>query len=254
MSKKRKADPKPVTPVAPKFQGSEVRYGGRTVGKTYLDANGNMITDYLEDPAEAQRKAQRQSKIDAYEGKINVFDPKMISQWDQTKQAFSDKNREGFDKMWDESSRQTREDTASRFGNIDTSVYSDRMSDLDEMKSNAYTDISRDSQLLREQLQDNELDKRYQYLNWLQSGVDNAESMAQQAYNNATSSNQLINNFNQGNYGTQAGIYGNDLSSWTNLENQRRQQQEAGLFRKIFGGISTAAGLGLVSILLANVF
>ena len=242
MGKKKKATPitpAPIAPTAPAFSASGVYMDGIQRAKTYKDpVTGELRTEYISDPNELAQKKAREAQIAAYEGQINTFDPSLTSQWDKIRNDYINRNSKEFDQQWDKSSRNTLNDIVSRFGNTDTSIYRDSMKDLDRIKADAYTKIAQDASVTGEQLKQQELQNRYNYLNQLRQGIQDYNTERNTLFDQANNGSSLINNYNNQQFGTNAGIYSAQLNSYNQALDRAAQQKaskKSALGRSISG-------------------
>ena len=58
-------------------------------------------------------------------------------------------------------------DIASRFGNLDNSIFLDNLSDIEDKRLEAVSDFAQDVQTYRQDLINDELSNRYNYLDYL---------------------------------------------------------------------------------------
>lgn len=197
----------PAPAAAPEFTPSIVRYGGVDISKTYKDASGNVITEYLQSEEDKALNEWRKNKISELEPQINVFSDDLQNSWKEIANANKNKSLEEFNALWEPITRMTREDLWAR-GLGNSSIASDTQYNQDKIKSKAIESIANDYVAELQELQNNELSNRYLYLNYLNGGVENMEQDAFTAMttgilnNNSVNSNNteiwksLLNNYN----------------------------------------------------------
>ena len=61
-----------------------------------------------------------------------------------------------------------KNDIASRFGNLDNSVFMDNLNSIEANRANSINDLAQDVLAKRDELVNNELSQRYTYLSFLQ--------------------------------------------------------------------------------------
>ncbi len=200
----------PAPAASPEFTPSVVRYGGVDVSKTYKDASGNVITEYIQSDEDKALDSWRKSQISELEPEINVFSADLQKSWTDIASAQKNQSLDQFNTLWDPIARSTREDLWSR-GLGDSSIASDTQKNQDQIKAKALESIANDYVAELQELQNNELSNRYAYLNYLNNGIEN---MTQDAFTSLTSG--LLNN-NTAN--------SNNLETWKTLVNQYNNDQ-----------------------------
>ena len=100
--------------------------------------------------------------------------------------------------------QELQENVASRFGNLDNSVFMDNLKGIESKRAEAISDLATNLQSKQSSLINNELSNRYNFLNYLsnlQNNINNniqntisASRNSSQVYNNTTSSS---NNFDE---------------------------------------------------------
>lgn len=214
----------PAPPAAPEFSPSIVRYGGVDISKSYKDASGNVITEYLESPEEKALKKWRQEQVSQFEPQINVFSPELQKTWDDIASSRKTQSMDQFNSLWDPVSRKTREDLWSR-GLGNSSIAADTQRNQDQIKAKALEDIANKYVADKQNLQNNELSNRYMYLNYLNGGLEN---MTQDAFSAMTSG--LLNSNSANNNNTE--IWKTMLDQY-NRTNQDKNQKR-GWFYPLF--------------------
>jgi hypothetical protein len=137
-------------PQAPAFSSSEIRYGNKVVGKTYQDPyTGSIISKYYPDPAEEERRALIQQKINQIAPTLGVTAPELAAQYNQTEQAYVDDATSKFLDQYNPTLRDLREDIASRFGTLATSQFVDNLNNLEKVKASAFSDIINQGKMLK---------------------------------------------------------------------------------------------------------
>jgi predicted ATP-dependent endonuclease of OLD family len=197
----------PAPAATPEFSPSVVRYGGVDISKTYKDAAGNVITEYIQSDEDKATDVWRKSQISQLEPQINVFSQELQDSWNEIASAQKNQSIDQFNTLWDPIARSTREDLSAR-GLSNSSIASDTQYNQDKIKAKALESIANDYVSELQNLQNNELSNRYMYLNYLNGGVEN---MTQDAFtamttgllnsNSANSSNTevwktLLDNYN----------------------------------------------------------
>lgn len=156
---------------SPKFTPSIIRYGGIDIAKTYKDKSGNIITEYFQSEEDKALDEWRKSQIAELEPQINVFSQDLQDSWKEIATANKNQALDEFNSMWDPIARSTKEDLWAR-GLSNSSIAADTQYNQDKIKSKAIESIANDYVSELQTLQNNELNNRYAYLNYLNGGID----------------------------------------------------------------------------------
>ena len=178
------------------FVPTRVVSNGETLAKQYKK-NGAVVTDISLPKESAARKTKLQNLLNEYENSINTFSPDLTSQFEAIAKARKNSALQNFASLYEPSVRNAREDYFSRLGTLDSTAYMDRYNALENTRAQAYADIATDYEANLEELKNNELSRRYNYLNYLQNGL-NALNNQNNAYLSAVSnlSSSYTNNYN----------------------------------------------------------
>jgi len=197
-------------PTVPDFTPSTIKYGDTVIAQTYKDANGNVVTEYLQSEEDKALKEWRQSQISELEPNINVFSDELLQQWEDIATAKENQSVEQFNALWDPIAKSTREDLWSR-GLADSSIAADVQKNQDEVKADALESIANDYTAELQDLENNELSNRYAYLYYLNDGLEN---MTQDAFTAMTTGLLSSNTTNS-----------NNIDTWKTLLNQYNYEQ-----------------------------
>lgn len=226
MSKKKTSS----APKAPAFQNSSVFNGDQLVSQTYQDPTYGIVTKYVASPEQQASKAAAQSRINAILPTLGQTSPEMSAQYDSIANAYSDNAKAAFDRIYDPSLRNLREDAGARFGTTQATPYYDQLNNLEtNVKAPAYAQIANDATMQKQNLYNNAQSQKLQEL----QSLGYVLSGDQQNFLNGLSSSQT--NSNNGNsFNLQN--YQNALNAYNFNQNKNAQAQGYGL---------QALGLGL---------
>lgn len=214
-------------PSYPKYEfvPTAVVSNGQTLAKQYKQ-NGTVFTDISLPQESVERKNKLQNLLNEYENSINTFSPELDAQFESIASARKNSALRNFENLYEPSARNAREDYFSRLGTLDSTAYLDRYNALEKTRAQAYADIANDYEANLEELKNNELSRRYNYLNYLQNGlnsINNQNNAYLSAVNNLSSSyTNSYNNYLNSLYGAQSANSG------------------GGLFGNVLGGLGTA--------------
>lgn len=229
MSKKKPAP----APKSPAFQNSSVFNGDDLVSQTYQDPTYGIVTKYNSSPEQQAAKAAAQARINALLPTLGQSSPEMSAQYDQMANAYSDNAKASFDRIYDPSLRNLREDAGARFGTTQATPYYDQLTSLEKnVKAPAYAQIANDATQQKQNLYNNAQSQKLQEL----QSLGYVLSGDQQNFLNGLSSSQT--NSNNGNSFNLTN-YQNALQNYQFNQSRGSQAQGLGL---------QALGLGLSSL------
>ena len=154
------------------FTPSTVIANGEVLAKQYANNDGTIVTDISLSQDDVDRKKKLKQLLEDYENSLNVFSPELNSQFETIASAKKQNALNSFHSMYEPVAREAREDYFSRLGTLDSTAYLDRFNALEKTKQQAYSDIANDYVANLSELKNNELINRYNYLNYLKSGLN----------------------------------------------------------------------------------
>ncbi|MDD3594398.1 MAG: hypothetical protein PHX18_07205 [Candidatus Gastranaerophilales bacterium] len=165
------------TPDVPeyKFVPTYIQQDGQTLASNYYDPVLQAYVTNVATSAEDQaRKSYLKNQLSEYEKGINTFSPELVNQWENIANAQKQSAVGYFDSMYEPAARSAREDYFARLGTLDSTAYLDRQNDIEKTRQQAYADIANNYVANMDTLKQNELSNRYNYLNYLQNGINGA--------------------------------------------------------------------------------
>lgn len=133
---------------------------------------------------------------------LNVFSADTQKALNNQVQSYINQGIDDINQIYEPMLNNLQNDIASRFGNLDNSIFMDNLSQIENSRAQAVSDFSQDVQTYRQDLINNELANRYDYLNYL-------NSYRQQIYSNilnALNSSQNLSNLSNSYYSNLNGI------------------------------------------------
>lgn len=118
---------------------------------------------------------------------INVFSDDTIKSLNNQVNAYLNQGLNMLNNTYTPMIRDMQNDVARRFGNTNNSMFMDNLNDIESKRAGAISDLAQNVEAKRNELVNNELANRYDYLNFL-NGYQN------QVYNNMLSMLGLNNN------------------------------------------------------------
>lgn len=190
------------------FTNGTVRVNGQTKASTYKKGN-TVYTDYNMSPYEKQAYDYAQKSFAENLPKLNVFSEDTQKQLQKQMNAYKNKGIETINNIYTPMLDNMKTDIASRFGNFDNSSFLNSLNDIESSRANAISDFAQDMTLKENDLINNELSRRYQYISFL-NGINNQALSNLSTYSALTSRNS-----SGGNSSSNSGL--RDIGSYINM-------------------------------------
>lgn len=107
---------------------------------------------------------------------INVFSPEVQKSIDNQLKAYTNQGINTLNETYTPMFRNLRNDIASRFGNLDNSVFMDNLNEIEKNRTNALATLTENILAKQSELYEAEMNNRYNYLNQLSSVNQNINS------------------------------------------------------------------------------
>jgi hypothetical protein len=109
---------------------------------------------------------------------IDVFSPEVIQGLNSQVEAFKLNGIKNINDIYTPMIRNLQNDIASRFGNLNNSVFMDKLYGLEGKRADAVSSLSQDVTARAQELINNEITNRYNYLNFLNNYQNQALNQA----------------------------------------------------------------------------
>lgn len=190
------------------FTNGTVRVNGQTKASTYKKGN-TVYTDYNMLPYEKQAYDYAQKSFAENLPTLNVFSEDTQKQLQKQMNAYKNKGIETINNIYTPMLDNMKTDIASRFGNFDNSSFLNSLNDIESSRANAISDFAQDMTLKENDLINDELSRRYQYMSFL-NGINNQALSNLSTYSALTSRNS-----SGGNSSSNSGL--RDIGSYINM-------------------------------------
>ena len=190
------------------FTNGTVRKNGQTKASTYKKGN-TVYTDYNMSPYEKQAYDYAQKSFAENLPTLNVFSEDTQKQLQKQMNAYKNKGIETINNIYTPMLDNMKTDIASRFGNFDNSSFLNSLNDIESSRANAISDFAQDMTLKENDLINDELSRRYQYMSFL-NGINNQALSNLSTYSALTSKNS-----SGGNSSSNSGL--RDIGSYINM-------------------------------------
>ena len=160
MSKKSKSTPKIYNPSA------SITVNGSAKSSATSTKNGANVSYNMDPYEQAAYNFAGKSFYDNL-GKINVFSDDTINSLNNQVNAYLNQGLNVLNSTYAPMIREMQNDIARRFGNTSNSMFMDNLNDIESKRALAMSDLAQDVMNRRDELINNELSNRYDYLNFL---------------------------------------------------------------------------------------
>lgn len=198
----------------PGYSSGTIKVNGQTKAKTYRSGN-NVITNYNMSDAEKQAYDYAQNSFADSLHSVNVFDDDTRKNLQSQLDAYTLQGQKMVDSIYTPMFNDLKTDVASRFGNLDNSVFMDNLNAMESNKADAINNLAQDITAKRSELINNELAQRYTYLNFLQDIQNQTNSNILNFANSSQANSNSGNSYNAQAYSANQSSKG--LGAYTNL-------------------------------------
>lgn len=198
----------------PSYSSGTVQINGQTKAVTYKDGN-NVTTNYLMSNDEKRAYDYAQKSFADNLSTVNVFDKDTRDSINQQLQAYTQQGTKAINDIYTPMINDTKNDIARRFGNFDNSSFLNSLNSIEANRADAISTLGQDLTLLKNDLTNDELSRRYNYLSFLDGYVNNINSNALSYGSSAQANSNAGTAFN-----TSSSSSGSLLSGGSNLMTQ----------------------------------
>jgi len=176
----------------PSYSAGTVSINGNTVASNYK--KGNTVTSNYNMPkTEKSLYDYAQNALLNSLPQVNVFSADTRNDINSQVEAYKNKGLQTINDTYNPLLQNLKTDIASRFGNLNNSVFFDNLNSIENNRANAISDLAQNVEAQRSELYNNELSNRYNYLNFMNSLqnmiTSNMINYMNMAQNNSASGN-----------------------------------------------------------------
>lgn len=172
---------------------------------TVIDKRGNQTTNY--NMSEWEKLAYDYAEKEFAENlkNINVFSEDTIKSLNNQINAYKESGIKKIDEIYSPMLKDLQNDIAQRFGNLDNSIFLDKLSEIEDKRATSVAALSQDITAKENELISDELTNRYNYLSFLNSyqnqvlstALGSSSNSSQIAQNAASSSSKSTSNLTE---------------------------------------------------------
>lgn len=199
-------------PSYPPYYGGNVSVNGKTVATASKKGN-TIYSTYNMPSGDKSIYDYAQNALISSMPQLNVFSPEVQQGIDAQIDAYKNQGLQSLNNMYTPILNNLKNDMAYRFGNLNNSMFIDRLNKIENSRASALSNLAQNILMQQDNLYNNELSRRYNYLNLMNSlqnqmtnnmfnylnlansNSDAGNKYGQSAYNaNMSANNNLLNN------------------------------------------------------------
>lgn len=199
----------------PKYSSGTINVNGSTVASTYKKGN-NIFSNYNMSDDEKRAYGYVQKSLADSLPSVNVFDENTKQNLQSQLDAYTLNGQKLINNIYSTMLRDLKNDVASRFGNLDNSVFMDNLNSIEANRAESVNNLAQDVMSKRDELVGNELAQRYTYLNFLQDIQNQMNSNIMNYISGSQSNSSSGNSYNSQSYNA-ARSSGSTFGNYANL-------------------------------------
>ena len=150
----------------PSFSVGTVFVNGQNKASTYKKGN-NIISNYNMSDAEKRAYDYAQNSFADSLSKINIFDENTQQDLKNQLNAYALQGQKMVNNIYNPMLNNLKTDIAGRFGNFDNSIFMDNLNSIEVNRADSVNNLAQDVLSKQDELINNELAQRYDYLSFL---------------------------------------------------------------------------------------
>lgn len=182
----------------PSYSKGTVSVNGNTVASNYKKGN-TVVSNYNMPETEKGIYDYAQNALLNSLPQVNIFSQDTRNDINSQVEAYKNKGLQTIYDTYNPLLENLKTDIASRFGNLNNSVFFDNLNSIENNRANAVSDLAQDVESKRNELYNDELSKRYNYLNLMNTLQNMINSNAINYMNIAQGNSSSGNSYNQAN-------------------------------------------------------
>lgn len=178
----------------PAYIGGQVSINNKPVATSGL-VNGVINSNYNMSDGEKAVYDYAQNALTSFLPQVNTFSPETLSGLQSQLNAYKTNGENTINSIYTPMIKNLENDVASRFGNFDNSIFMDNLSDIESKRSDAISSFAQDVLAKQSELEANELNNRYNFINLLNGLQNQSFANALSAINTTLGSTSNANNY-----------------------------------------------------------
>lgn len=160
---------------SPKVYNTELKINGNEVASANIK-KGKITTNYNQSEDEKKLMDYTNKNILSGLENINVFSDEVQRSIQNQVNAYTQQGIRTINETYNPMFRELKTDIASRFGNLDNSVFLDNLNEIEKNRTNAIENLTQNILAKQNELYETEMNNRYNYLEQLSSVNQNLYS------------------------------------------------------------------------------
>jgi len=187
----------------PNYSSGSVTVNGREIAKATKNNDGTVSSSYYMTPDEKKFYDGVQSNLtNSVYNLFNITDSDK-KKWNETLDVYKNQGIDEINNIYTPMQTALKNDVASRFGNIDNSVFLDRLENITDNKAKAVASLSNSIIEKQNELYTNEMKNRMNYISLLSGLNEGMNSQIFNYMNMAKSNAESGNNYSSNMYSAQ---------------------------------------------------
>ncbi|MDD3435566.1 MAG: hypothetical protein PHC64_00280 [Candidatus Gastranaerophilales bacterium] len=179
----------------PQYSSSSISVGDSKASTGVL--NGVLTSDYDMSDAEETIYNYALSTLAGILPGVNIFDTDTLASIKSEVDAYKDRGIQEINDLYNSSLLDLENDAASRFGNLDNSIFADSLNDLESDRSSAVNSFAQDILAKQSELEADELTQRYALIELLSGLSGDIYGNALNAISTALGGSSSYNSYNK---------------------------------------------------------
>lgn len=204
------------TSYKPSYSNGSVSINGQNKASTVKSGN-TVFGNYNMNDYEKELYDYAQKTLPQLVQNVNTFSPEVMQSMNKQLDVYKQQGQNYINQIYKPMIDNLKNDIASRFGNLDNSMFMNNLNNIESSRSDAISQLANDLISRQNEFVNNELANRYNYINLLNS--------LQNQYNNYAL-NMLNSSMGLGNTGL---AYNNSVANNNNSSNTFNLEQIASL-------------------------
>lgn len=183
----------------PTYTSGQVSVNNQPVASATL-TNGVLSSNYNMSDAEKAIYNYAQQTLASLIPQVNSFSPETMNSLQSQVNAYKANGENTINSVYTPMIKSLEHDIASRFGNFDNSIFMDNLNNIESKRSDAISSFAQDVMAKQSELENNELNNRYNYINLLNTLQNQPLQNALNYIGTALGSSSNVNSYNSNLY------------------------------------------------------
>ncbi len=178
----------------PSYSSSSASIGGSRASTGV--SNGVLKSNYEMSDNESAIYNYALETLTSILPKINTFDSNTLASIKSEVDAYKNSGIQEINELYNSSLTNLENDIASRFGNLDNSIFKDNLNDLESERADSVSSFAQNILAKQSGLESDELTKRYALINLLSGLSDNIYNNALKLISTSLGGSSSVNSYN----------------------------------------------------------